>query len=101
MLEKEEVTKYKKRIKELEERNEGLEDLVQIFRSPGGLDGKVSRLLEGVRKAATAYSQAEKLGLKPENVDFGYLNSRIEELLKYSEYLPPEKRIKIKKEFGL
>jgi hypothetical protein len=101
ILEKEEITRYKKRIKELEERVGELEDLVEIFRSPGGLEGKVSRLLDGVRKVAAAYSQAEKQGINPENVDFGYLTSRIQELLKYSEYLPPEKRSKIQKELRL
>jgi hypothetical protein len=94
MLENEDITRLEKRVEELEE-------LVKVFTGPGGLQGEVSRLLNEFHKAAAAYSQAGKLGIKPENIDFGDLTSRIEKLIRYSEYLPEKERIELQKELGL
>jgi len=94
MLEREEMTRLKKRVKELE-------DLVEIFTRPGGLEGEVSRLLKECEGLAAAYARAPKLGVKPEQLDWRELTSRLEKLIKYSELLPAEKRGKLLKTLGL
>ena len=94
MLEREEMTRLKKRVKELE-------DLVKIFTGPGGLEGEVSRLLKECEGLAATYERAPKLGVKPEQLDWRQLTSRLEKLIKYSELLPAEERGKLLKTLGL
>jgi len=94
MLEREEMTRLKKRVKELE-------DLVKIFTGPGGLEGEVSRLLKECEGLAATYARAPKLGVKPEQLDWRQLTSRLEKLIKYSELLPAEERGKLLKTLGL
>jgi hypothetical protein len=91
MLEKEEMSRLKKRVEELEE-------LVKVFTGPGGLKGEVSRLQEECKGLAAAYAQASKLGIRPEQLDFRDLTSRLEKLLKYSALLPAEEREKLLRE---
>ena len=93
-LEREEMIRLKKRVEELEE-------LVKILRSPGGLKGEVSRLLKECDGLGAAYARAKKLGVKPEQLDFRDLTSRIETLIRYSELLPAEERRKLLKTLGL
>jgi len=94
MLEKEEVIRLKKRVEELEE-------LVKIFRSPGGLKGEVSRLLKECDGLRTAYSRAIKLGAKPDQLNSRDLTSRLEKLTRLSELLPVEEQRKLPKTLGL
>ena len=94
MLENEEIIRLKKRVEELEE-------LVKIFRNPGGLQGEVSRLLKECDGLSTAYSRAIKRGVKPEQLDLRDLNSRLEKLIRYSELLPAEERRQLLKTLGL
>ena len=94
MLEREEMIKLKKRVKELEE-------LVKIFRGPGGLKGEVSRLLKECDELGAAYARALKLGAKPEHLDLRDFTSRLEKLTKYRELLPAEEREKLLKTLGL
>jgi hypothetical protein len=94
MLEREEITSLKKQVEELEE-------LVKIFRGPGGLEGEVSRLLKECDELGAAYARALKSGAKPEQLDLRDLTSRLEKLTKYSELLPAEERDKLRKTLGL
>lgn len=93
MLEREEMIRLKKRVEELE-------DLVKIFREPGGLKGEVSRLLKECDGLGAAYARALKLGAKPEQLDLRDLTSCLEKLTKYSELLPAEEREKLLKTPG-
>ena len=94
MLEREEMIRLKKRVEELEE-------LVKIFREPGGLKGEVSRLLEEYERLLATYARAPKLGVKPEQLDWRQLTSRLEKLIKYSELLPAGEQGKLLKTLGL
>lgn len=101
VVEREETIRLKKRVKELEERVKELEDLVKIFTGPGGLEGEVSRLLKECERLAATYERAPKLGVKPEQLDWRQLTSRLEKLIKYSKLLPAEERGKLLKTLGL
>jgi hypothetical protein len=94
MPEREEMIRLKKRVEELEE-------LVEVLTGPGGLKGKVAKLLKEYERLAAAYAQAPKLGIKPEQLDFRDLTSRLEKLIKYSELLPAEERGELLKTLGL
>ena len=94
ILENEEIIRLKKRVEELEE-------LVKIFRSPGGLKGEVSRLLKEYDGLKATYSRAIKLRVKPKQLDLRDLTSRLERLIRYSELLPAEERRKLLKTLGL
>ena len=100
-LEREEVISLQKRVEQLKREKLELEEAVRIFAGPGGLQGEVSRLLKEYEGLVTAYARAPKLGVKPEQLDFRQLTSRLEKLLKYSEKLPPEERGKLLKTLGL
>ena len=94
MPERKEIIRLKKRVEELEE-------LVRILTGPGGLEGEVSRLLKECEGLAATYARAPKLGVKPEQLDWRQLTSRLEKLIKYSELLPAEERGKLLKTLGL
>ena len=94
VVEREETIRLKKRVKELEE-------LVKIFTGPGGLEGEVSRLLKECEGLAVTYARTPKLGVKPEQLDWRQLTSRLEKLIKYSKLLPAEERGKLLKTLGL
>lgn len=101
MLKREEMVRLEKRVEELEKEKFELEELVKVFTGTGGLKGEVSRLLKEYEGLVTAYARAPKLGVKPQQLDWGQLTSRLEKLLKYSELLPAEEREKLLKTLGL
>ena len=92
---KREKSGLEEQVRRLKRENFQLEERLKVFTLPGGVQGEAWRLLREYEELAGLYARAPKLGIRPEQIDWKELTSRLEKILEYSQYLPPEERGKL------